>query len=182
MKRWEPEKGSRRRPSLAPANSNHRGRLFFSFHPHLWKKREGKKTHCPPTRGQLTASHKRGGKKIRFHSLLKCVFPLFDSQRLNLAGPKQSTSSLLDCFFQINIFPKDLNPKQQPRLKSNTTQFLQVLGTVQSELVYSIAKMFTRTLCLYTASTHINVARAWKYLQRLLRRYCFGESGWWKQL
>lgn len=104
---------------------------------------------------------------------MKCVFPLFDSQRLNLAGPKQSTSSLLDCFFQINIFPKDLNPKQQPRLKSNSAQFLQVLGTVQSELVYSIAKMFILTLCLYMASTHINVARAWKYLQRLLRRYCF---------
>lgn len=29
-------------------------------------------------------------------------------------GAKQSSSSLLDCFFQINIFPKDLNPKQQP--------------------------------------------------------------------
>lgn len=173
VKRWEPEKGSvavRRWLQPTQIKENH---FFF---PHLWKKNGGW-THCPPTCGQLTAAHERGGKKIRFHSLLKCVFPLFDSQRLNLAGPKQSTSSLLDCFFQINIFPKDLNPKQQPRLKSNSAQFLQVLGTVQSKLVYSIAKMFILTLCLCMASTHINVARAWKYLQRLLRRYCFGESG-----
>lgn len=104
---------------------------------------------------------------------MKCVFPLFDSQRLNLQGPKQSSSSLLDCFFQINIFPKDLNPKQQPRLKSNTTQLLQVLGMVQSEVVYSIAKMFTPTLCLYMASTHINVAKAWKYLQLPIEEILF---------
>lgn len=63
-------------------------------------------------------------------------------------------------FFQINIFPKDLNPKQQPRFKSNTSQkfrssviqHLQVLGMVQSVVVYSIAKIFAQTLCLYMAS------------------------------
>lgn len=180
VKRWEPEKGSvavHRWLQPTQIKENH---YFF---PHLWEKKKMGVGHIVHLHVDSSPLHIKGEeKKIRFHSLLKCVFPLFDSQRLNLAGPKQSTSSLLDCFFQINIFPKDLNPKQQPRLKSNTAQFLQVLGTVQSELVYSIAKMFILTLCLYMASTHINVVLAWKYLQSLLRRYCFGESGWWKQL
>lgn len=44
---------------------------------------------------------------------------------------------------------------------------------VQSEVVYSIAKMFTPTLCLYTASTHINVAKAWKYLQLPIEEILF---------
>lgn len=102
-------------------------------------------------------------------------------------GAKQSSSSLLDCFFQINIFPKDLNPKQQPRLESNTTQkfrsrssviqLLQVLGMVQSMVVYSIAKMFTQSLCLYTASYTCKHRESVETSTALFRRYCFGGFG-----
>lgn len=113
--------------------------------------------HCPPPCGQLTASLKR--EKLNFTAF----WSVFYRKRLSEFVPpwaKQSSGSLPDCFSQINIFPKDLYPKQQPRLKSNTTQTfgssivqrLQVLGTLQSVVVYSIAKIFSLTLCLYVSS------------------------------
>lgn len=62
VKRWEPEKGNCHRPSLAPANSNHRGRLFFSFHPHFWKKEGGKK-HIVHLHVDSLLLHIKGGEK-----------------------------------------------------------------------------------------------------------------------
>lgn len=126
---------------------------YFLFHPRFLQK-----NHTLSTLGWV-AHHFTWKQKLDFAASLN----VFSTERLSVfvsPGAKQSSSSLLDCFFQINIFPKDLNPKQQPRLKSNTTQtfrsivsqLLQVLGMVQSVVVYSIAKMFTWTLCLYTAS------------------------------
>lgn len=100
--------------------------------------------------------------KIQFCCLLKCVFYKTDFRCLYPQGPNKAAVLCSTVFFfpQINIFPKDLNPKQQPRFKSNTSQkfrsrviqHLQVLGMVQSVVVYSIAKIFAQTLCLYMAS------------------------------
>lgn len=131
--------------------------VFLFFHPPVCKRT----IHCPPLSEHHTASHERK-KCAKVKNLLPLRNVLF-AKRVSLFVPpkaKQSSSSLPDCFFQINIFPKDLNPKQQPQLKSNTTQkfrssviqLLQVLGMVQSMTVYSIAKMFTQPLYLYTAS------------------------------
>lgn len=130
----------------------------------------------PPSSGQLTASHKI---KISCIQIVPTPWNSFSGTRVSVfvpPGAKQSSRSLLDCFFQINIFPKDLNPKQQPRLKSNTTQkfrssvlrllqFLQVLGMVQSMTVYSIAKCLFSHFVYIGLLVHINILKAWKHLQ-----------------
>lgn len=96
-------------------------------------------------------------------------FLQIQSQCMNPQGPNKAADlDFFFFFFQINIFPKDLNLKHQPQLKSNTTQtfrssvFTQCVCVssccrckarqVQSVVVYSIAKMFTQPLCLYAAS------------------------------
>lgn len=61
VKRWEPEKGSVAIAGSSPLKSKRT--IFFST---LVGKKNGGWTHCPPTCGQLTAAHKRGGKKLDF--------------------------------------------------------------------------------------------------------------------